>query len=1068
MIKLLFQTKFLSVGLLILLKSLVQGNPPIINYAGKVSVDGQPFTETGLFKFAILNAENNATLWSNDGSSVNGSQPSASVGISVNGGLYSILLGNAAIQGMTGLDPNIFQQHNDTHLRIWFSDGQGFEQLSPDRQFTSVPYALSANIPLGSIGRELLSPAVRADLNRTITKSMLGSDVLGDLNRTINSDELSVGVFAPKFSSYPLEISPTRFADDLNLADLNNDGALDIVDSSGLITLGNGTGGFMDAFQFINAGNAGKTLAIADFDGDNYLDIFLGRWQNTHWVFFGDENCSYTRKIEIIPNIDPSGFLKASDSFVLDVENDGDLDIILSHGHSVQGLLLTNPGDGNFTFSRPNGFSAVKNFVSGADFNGDGLTDIVASYYSNPKKNEGDGSFTNFPNSQLWEIGNLNLNNGELIVNDLDKDGDKDVILFEGGGCTVFSNVDGNGTFEFGSKFAVNLTNIQSFDLGDLDNDGDSDIFLLGDQAAYLFINDGSGNFFKGSHVIQTTSGSSVKLGDLDNDGDLDAVISQGTHQSHQKLQVWWNDHAKGKIQLEQLEEKILNYLKPGILFHPMHEGTKAGRKLTLSVNADGKFISYQWRKNGAPINGETSSILQISDSNKTLHEGNYSVVITNDFGFVSSNEVEVKIFDNTYWDKSFGGTNSDSANSILITEEEQIVVGCTSSSGTDGNKQTGGFGNNDFWIIKLNQNGDKLWEKSYGGAQNDNLSKVLELEDGYLLVGSSNSDISGNKETGNTGSNDFWVLRLDSKGEKLWGKSFGGQANDECRDVALDTTDGSFILIGSSDSNTSTDKSEHSKGGDDFWILKISANGKKVWDKTFGGTGYDSANKIIPNGFNQFIVGGTSDSPISGDKSEDSRGVKDFWILKIDSAGSVIWDKRFGSTLDDECFSLARSKDHKIMIGGYAYHTGGDRTQGTLGNRDLWVLKLEQNGSKIWDRRFGGNSNEYCRDILVTEQNEFILLGNTDSTNTVDTDGINPDYNDLWVIKITNAGNELWNRMHGGDNQHEVGFVGTLSPSGDMFLAGKSNSTNTGNKTAPRYGSYDCWVIKADQNGSK
>ena len=291
---------------------------------------------------------------------------------------------------------------------------------------------------------------------------------------------------------------------------------------------------------------------------------------------------------------------------------------------------------------------------------------------------------------------------------------------------------------------------------------------------------------------------------------------------------------------------------------------------------------------------------------------------------------------------------------------------------------------------------------------------------------------------------------------------------NDICWDVARDASDDGFIFVGSSESNASVAKSENSKGGSDFWVLKTNAGGTKIWDKTFGGSGFDSARKIIANGVNEFVIGGSSDSPISGNKSEESRGEMDFWLLKIDSLGKIIWEKRFGSVLDDECLSLARTMDHKILAGGYAYHTGGDRTQGTLGNRDLWVLKLEQNSSKIWDRRFGGNSNEYCRDIMVTQQNEFLLLGNSDSYNFNDSDGINPDYNDLWLLKINQDGDELWNRFHGGNNQHETGYAGTLAPSGDMFLAGKSNSSATANKTSPRLGSYDFWIIKADSNGSR
>ena len=114
--------------------------PPTINYAGQVSVNGQPFDGQGLFKFALLNADGNESLWSNDGTSVNGSEPAAHVSIPVNGGLYSLLLGNTSIPGMGAIDPQVFVQHGDVKLRVWFSDGvNGFQQLSPDRPFASVP-----------------------------------------------------------------------------------------------------------------------------------------------------------------------------------------------------------------------------------------------------------------------------------------------------------------------------------------------------------------------------------------------------------------------------------------------------------------------------------------------------------------------------------------------------------------------------------------------------------------------------------------------------------------------------------------------------------------------------------------------------------------------------------------------------------------------------------------------------------------------------------------------------------------------------------------------------------------
>ncbi len=123
----------------------VQAVPPVLNYAGQVAVNGEAFDGNGLFKFALVNADGTTTYWSNDGTSVNGTEPQASVAVPVNGGLYAILLGNTAQQGMGAIDPAVFAQHSDAKLRVWFSDGvNGFQQLSPDRPFASVPYAFNS------------------------------------------------------------------------------------------------------------------------------------------------------------------------------------------------------------------------------------------------------------------------------------------------------------------------------------------------------------------------------------------------------------------------------------------------------------------------------------------------------------------------------------------------------------------------------------------------------------------------------------------------------------------------------------------------------------------------------------------------------------------------------------------------------------------------------------------------------------------------------------------------------------------------------------------------------------
>jgi PBP1b-binding outer membrane lipoprotein LpoB len=178
-----------------------QAVPPVLNYAGQVTVNGEAFDGNGLFKFALVNADGTTTFWSNDGTSVDGSEPQASVAVPVNGGLYAVLLGNSAQPGMGAIDPAVFAQHNDAKLRVWFSDGvNGFQQLSPDRPFASVPYAFSAGVaqtagfsPIanGAVNLDMLSEDLKTQINAPISRSRLTQEVVADINATIGLDRLS-------------------------------------------------------------------------------------------------------------------------------------------------------------------------------------------------------------------------------------------------------------------------------------------------------------------------------------------------------------------------------------------------------------------------------------------------------------------------------------------------------------------------------------------------------------------------------------------------------------------------------------------------------------------------------------------------------------------------------------------------------------------------------------------------------------------------------------------------------------------------------------------------------------
>ena len=188
-----------------------------------------------------------------------------------------------------------------------------------------------------------------------------------------------------------------------------------------------------------------------------------------------------------------------------------------------------------------------------------------------------------------------------------------------------------------------------------------------------------------------------------------------------------------------------------------------------------------------------------------------------------------------------------------------------------------------------------KQWDKTIGGSDIDNFSSVQQTTDGgYIIGGTSYSNISGLKSQNSYNSNDFWIIKLDANGNKQWDKTIGGSASDLLRTVQQ-TSDGGYILGGSSSSGISGDRTSSSKGNLDYWIVKLDQNGNKLWDRAFGGSNFNHFRCLQQTADGGYILGGYSDSPVSGDKTQASQGVSDFWVLKLDGNGNKLWDKTFG-----------------------------------------------------------------------------------------------------------------------------------------------------------------------------
>jgi len=232
--------------------------------------------------------------------------------------------------------------------------------------------------------------------------------------------------------------------------------------------------------------------------------------------------------------------------------------------------------------------------------------------------------------------------------------------------------------------------------------------------------------------------------------------------------------------------------------------------------------------------------------------------------------------------------------------------------------------------------------------------------------------------------------LKLDATAvEKIWDKTFGGKKRDEASSI-IQSQDGGFVVAGYTESK--------SVGEGDFWIIKIDKNGNKIWDKTFGGKEWDGAKSIIQSKDGGFITVGWTYSKGAGDR--------DIWIIKIDKDGNKIWDKTFGGKKREEVYSIKQTKDGGYIVAGCTYSKGA-------GDRDMWIIKIDEDGKKIWDKTFGGKERDAVYSIIQTKDGGFILAGSTHSKGAGD--------RDVWIVKIDKNGNKIWDKTLGGKKSDEA-----------------------------------------------
>jgi gliding motility-associated-like protein len=412
-------------------------------------------------------------------------------------------------------------------------------------------------------------------------------------------------------------------------------------------------------------------------------------------------------------------------------------------------------------------------------------------------------------------------------------------------------------------------------------------------------------------------------------------------------------------------------------------------------------------------------------------------------------------------WDKTLGGSAGDRSKAMQPTADGGYIIAGTSNSPLSGDKSEADRGNLDYWVVKVDASGTKQWDRTVGGSNRDDLRSVLQTADGgYLLAGTSNSPISGDKTQASRGNNDYWVVKLDASGTKQWDRTYGGSAVEELTTLQP-TSDGGFLLGGYSDSPINGTKTQANLGGNDYWVVKIDAAGTKQWDKTFGGSSFDYLYSLQQTTDGGYILGGYSNSPISSDKTQASRGNNDYWVLKLDASGTKQWDRTYGGFDSDQLIKVQQTTDGGYILGGQSSSSNtGEKTQSSQGAVDYWVVKLDASGTLLWDKTLGGSRFEFFGDLQQTSDGGYVIGGVSDSNISGDKTRVSQGDGDCWLIKLSATGVTQWDKSLGGNYVDDIIMLWQTPDRGYILGCGSASDLG-GDKTQASQGGLDYWLVK-------
>ncbi|SHK26952.1 T9SS type A sorting domain-containing protein [Chryseobacterium polytrichastri] len=387
-------------------------------------------------------------------------------------------------------------------------------------------------------------------------------------------------------------------------------------------------------------------------------------------------------------------------------------------------------------------------------------------------------------------------------------------------------------------------------------------------------------------------------------------------------------------------------------------------------------------------------------------------------------------------WQKDIKSNTQDFLSQVITTIDGQyLITGSSIQSkklSTD-NKQNNGY---DLHLVKLNQQGEEVWEKFFVGSNHDFLSATVSTQDGGFLVASTSySCKSLDKKDDSKGGSDFWLIRLNEFGDELWQKTLGSSSDEEARSV-IQTTDLGFFVAGN------VQNSAKGYGSKDVLIIKLDKNGKELSQSILGGKGLDEVEKMIPTKDGGALLGIYSRSGMGGSKKTENFGEGDYWIIKLNKEGKVEWEKNFGGKGDDHLRTLVLTSEGFLIGGESRSERSGNKTVGIEEGTDLWLISFNDRGDEIWQKSYNFKNRDVLMGMSVLHSSDdktskgILLGGYTQAEGRIQTDD-----ETFWMLYLDQNGNEQWRKHVKGESSKKEERLSDikLNRDGSIILAGTS-----------------------------